>query len=735
MRRVRPLTQVTATECGLCCAAMVLAHYGSKESIVSLRQDFEVGRDGMSIRDLRELFESRGFEVRVFRANRAGLEDVALPVVALWQDSHFVVVERVRENGVTLLDPALGRVDLAPEEFDEGFTGIVVVPVPGNDYNPEARRDPWVWRAFLGHLREAKGALVVLTVLSVLIYLVSLTVPYITQKAIDGFVTAGAVDLRSLTVLLTAVAAIALFGVAQGQVFALTRLTVFFGRRLMTTAFGHLLRLPYKYYAQRGTGELIYRLNSIGGLRDLLAGQIVSGVLDAGMIIVVFIYMASRSLTLSLVALLFFAVILAVLLVTRRRILNALNVEMTEFSKTQGLQIEAVSSIASLRVAGVEEHFFRDWEVIYERGLSRMYQRSILQGWVSSFVTVMRTAAPLVLLVLALGMVGRGQLTLGEAVAFQAISTSFFGLTSSIYGSFSQYLIATSYLERLSDISRAQVEEWPDDGYTGQLEGRIDVEDVWFRFTRNGKDVLRGLSFAVPAGSKIAIVGRSGSGKTTLGQILAGLYRPTAGVVRYDGRTLSSLDRTAFFAQVGVVPQEIDLQNKSIKENIAMGSTVDDQRLVEATRAAQIHDEICRMPMAYDTQVSEMGGNISGGQRQRIALARAIYKVPRILILDEATSSLDVLNETKIAARLHELRCTRVVIAHRMSTVIDADAILVMHDGEIVQRGTHEDLIAVEGHYRDLFHSQRDAAILLRKQPPPPSAPLRRKVPADAANI
>lgn len=462
--RLRPTIQITPTECGLCCASMILTHHRSKESLVSLRTEFDVGRDGLSVRDIRRVLESRGLAVTTFRANLAGLRDVRLPVIAFWRNSHFVVVERIVRGTVTVLDPARGRVVLSAQEFEADFAGIIILATPTADFQPDLHREPWVWREFLAHMKHAKAPLVGVAVFSLITYGVSLAVPMITQRLVDGFVADGDVGLSTLTKTLAVVAAVTFFGVVQAQVVFVTRLTVVFGRTLMGTTFKHLLTLPYRYFGTRSPGELIYRLASVSSLRDLLATQVIAGVLDAGMIVVVFAYMASKSVQLALVALGFFLLISVVLVVTRTPILNALNAEMTEFSKTQGLQIEAVSSIASLRVAGVEDEFFQDWSTTYERGLARMRERSVLQGWVNSFVGVARTGAPLVILLLGLMMAASGTLSLGEAVAFQALSTSFFALSTSIFAAFSQYLVATSYLERLVDITRAEPRPGPRTG-------------------------------------------------------------------------------------------------------------------------------------------------------------------------------------------------------------------------------------------------------------------------------
>ena len=715
MSGVRPIIQITPTECGLCCIGMVLRHHGSKESIVSLRSSFDVGRDGMSVRDLRQVLEERGLQVRVFRATRAGLAGVPLPVIALWNGAHFVVVERVGSSQVTVLDPAEGRVVLTLEEFDEHFSGIIVVPTPADAFDPEARREPWIWREFLGNLRTAKAAIAWLAVVSAVIYGVSLLVPRITQKLIDSFAPTGSLQLDQLVPVLAVVAAIAFLGLIQAQVHAVTRLTVTFGRSLMSGTFLHMLRLPFRYFTTRSPGELVYRLASIGALRDLLAGQVVSGVLDVGMILVVFAYMAHMSWTLALVALVFFVLVCAVLGITRKRILNALNAEMTEFTKTQGLQIEAISSIASLRVAGVEDHFYRDWQETYERGLDRMRERAILQGWVSSFVSVVQTGAPLLLLLLGLVLAGRGEPDAGSGRrvpgdrdhVLRAVVVDLRG----VHPVPRRHLLPGA---AGGHHPRPTSSTGPTTAGPAGSRGASRCGTCTSGSPATARTSCAALSFDVEPGQQ----GRRG-GPVGLGQddpradLRAGCSGPPAARCGSTGGTCPRWTAASFYAQIGVVPQEIDLQNKTIRENITMGSPMDAQRLVEAAAAAQIHDEIMRMPLGYETQISEMGGNVSGGQRQRIAFARAIYKNPRLLVLDEATSSLDVLNETKIADYLAQQRCTRIVIAHRMSTVVDADLILVMHDGMIVQRGTHDELFLAEGRYRELFSSQRDAMALV----------------------
>jgi len=369
------------------------------------------------------------------------------------------------------------------------------------------------------------------------------------------------------------------------------------------------------------------------------------------------------------------------------------------------MQLEAVVGAAALRMSGVEDRFLQDWGSVYEKALVASRRRNNLQGWITTSVSTLQVVAPLSVLLVGLQLVGRGELSLGTVVAFQSVVSMLFALASAIFGCWSQLVQGKSYLSRLADITDEGLP--PRSGTCRDaLTGRITVTDVSFRYSRHADPALKNVSLSVSPGERVAIVGASGSGKSTLGKLLCGLFDPTDGMIEYDGREFAEYDRDHFYRRVGYVPQEVHLLNRSLLENITMGNPdvgEDDARL--AANAAQIGREILDLPMQYQTLVAEMGANFSGGQRQRIAMARALVKRPDVLILDEATSSLDMENEARISKTLREQSCTLLVIAHRMSTVVDADRIYVMERGQIVQSGTHAEMAMVDGAYRRLFGS------------------------------
>jgi ABC-type bacteriocin/lantibiotic exporter with double-glycine peptidase domain len=709
-RRLPQLLQLTQTECGLCCVLMILHFHGIKESFFALREQVDVGRDGASIAQMRAVLHGRGFRTRLFRANLAGLEKLTGPLIVYWEHYHFVVVERIRGDEVVVMDPAVGRRRLTREEFTESFSGVVLEVQETDHVDRTVRRLPSPWRHFLRPLLSSKAALAWLAGTALLMYAITLGVPLFTQEALDRHLGDGSSDVTFLVAGLAGGAAVYLV-IAMGRVWATAAVSVRIGRAVMEGTFWHLLRLPYQFFSTRAPGELIYRLASVNAVRDVLSRQLVAAVLDAGLMLVVLGFVVTRSRELTLVMLAFVALLVLVMAVRRRAVSEAIQNENTELSRSQSLQLEAVMSIAAVKQAGGERQFFQRWSEVYGRSLQRLYRRSTMQGRIDAVVAAVQLTAPLVMLFAGLELFRRGELSIGTAVALQGLSATFFGLVSSVFGSFSQALVVGSFLDRLHDIVGTEPEPERVDGRREPLRGLVEVSGASFAYTRSGPAVLKDVTLTVRPGEKIGIVGRSGCGKTTLGKLLSGLFVPTTGTVRYDGHAPEEYAREAFYGDVGYVPQEIVLENRSIAENITMGrSGIAQDEIEAAARAAQVHEDITAMPMGYRTVVSEMGANLSGGQRQRIALARALVKRPAVLILDEATSSLDRIAESRISADLADRSCTRIVIAHRLSTIVDADRIVVLDGGSVVEQGTHDELMAAGGTYAGLFRTQLAAA-------------------------
>ncbi|WP_156727568.1 peptidase domain-containing ABC transporter [Streptomyces apocyni] len=708
-RRVREVQQFAQSECGLCCIAMVLSAYGSRDSVAALRREHEVGRDGLTIKEIATILRGRGFQVRAFRAGANRLDGLALPLIAYWDDSHVVVVEEITDRHVTVVDPAAGRRKYPVEEFERHYSGLALEATPTADHQPVRHREPSVWREFLRSLSGARRPLLQAFVMSLVLYSFTIFMPIATQHAVNDY--AGYLENSPIALVLLA------FTVPMAVYFVLSLLRTVclaavirgLGEAMMGRTFRKLLDLPYKYFANRSQGELFYRLSSITSVRDMISSQLPAVLLDVGSLIVIFGYMFHRSFILGATAFAIFLTMLTVAVCMYRPLRRVTEREISETAKSSSLQMEALSSIETLKVSGMTDTFFRDWRKVYSVGMEQTQRRIVLQGVASSGYSVFQVFGPLLVLAVGLWLVLDGSLDLGSAVAAQTLTATSLGMVMSLSGVFTQLITANTQVARVGDILHQPESRGAFGDRPVAIRGAVSLREVGFTYPGAKTPALRDISFDIRPGERVAIVGSSGSGKSTLGKLLMGLYPIQSGDIAYDGVSLQEIDADTFYANTAYVPQDIVLSNRSIAENIRFGvpeATI--EAVVEAAREAHVHEDVAAMPLGYHTPVREMGGSLSGGQRQRIALARALARRPRVLVLDEATSALDTVTESRIADALDRLECTRIVIAHRLSTIVSADLVVVLEHGRVVQTGRHAELLAESGLYRELIRSQVD---------------------------
>jgi ABC-type bacteriocin/lantibiotic exporter with double-glycine peptidase domain len=723
-RRVKEVRQFAQAECGVCCIAMVLSAYGSRNPVTALRRAHETGRDGLSIRDVVTILRGYDMQVRTFRAAPARLKELVFPLIAYWDNGHLVVLEKVTEDYVMVVNPAAGRQRYSWDEFQRHYSEIVVEAVPTETHRPERKREPSVWKEFIRTLGPVRAPLAGAVGASLLLYSFTFLLPLGIERVINNFGT-----LFARTPLLIVLAALLVPMAAYGIIAMLRTLCLAavirsLGTTMMGRVFQALLNLPYKFFASRSQGELLYRLQSVSSVRDMISGQLPSVLLDVGSLVVAFTYILRRSLILGTVALVVFAFMAALAVATYRSIRAAVDREITETAESAGMQLEAMSSIETLKVSGMTDSFFHDWRQVYVRAIRQTNRRIILQGAVGNGYAMFQMFGPLIVLATGLWLVTQGELDLGAAVAVQALTATALGMVASLSASFTQMIVANAQVSRLGDI----LHQPPPPRIFGEREvmisGAISLRGVSFTYPGARTPVLEDVSFEVPAGWRVAIVGSTGSGKSTLGKLLMGLYPISSGEISYDGVPMSEISVDSFYGAVAYVPQEIVLSNRTIVDNIGFGvPDAEPASLTEAARRAQIHEDIAAMPLGYYTQVREMGGSLSGGQRQRLAIARALARRPRVLVLDEATSSLDAVTESLITKALYEFECTQVIIAHRLSTTMNADLIVVLQEGRVVQTGTHEELKVVPGPYQGLVSAQLASGVGAVPSPRPVGSP------------
>lgn len=712
-RRVPPLQQMEAVECGAACLAMIMSYYKRKTTVAEMREFCGVGRDGLNALALVKSGRAFGLKVRAISLQENNFSNVKLPAIVHWEFNHFLIVERWTPDSVQLVDPASGRRSVTGEEFDRSFTGIVIMMEPGPDFSTETAQLQRVnLRTYVTrYLGLAPGAMGQILLASLLLQVFGLVVPIFTEIVVDQILP---LKLRDG---LTLVSIGLLLLIISQTVTTLLRATVLaylqtrLDMEMMLNFFDHLLKLPLRFFQQRSSGDIISRLSSNLVIRDAIGNQLISTALDGVFVVVYFFILLAASPFIAFLVLLIGALQGVLLLWTARPVHELARRELIASGKAQGYFTEVLKGIVSLKAAGAEQRARSTWSNFFFEQMNVSARRNYISSLITTGMSSLSSLAPFLLLWVGTVQVLNNQLSIGTMLALNALAIAFLTPLSSLISSAQTLQYIQAHLERISDVMDATPEQ---DEATVKLPprlyGSVRLEGVSFQYDPNSSPVLKNIYVNIAAGQKIALVGKSGSGKTTLGKLMLGLYLPTDGEIFYDNIPLSAMNYQAVRSQFGVVMQEANIFSGSVRQNIAFNDpSMSMERVIKAAQIASLHDDVMHMPMEYETFVSEGGSALSGGQRQRIALARAIATAPAILMLDEATSSLDVVTEAAVERNLRKFACTQIIIAHRLSTIRNANQILVLDQGKIIERGSHRELLNLGGFYSKLIQSQLES--------------------------
>jgi ATP-binding cassette, subfamily B, bacterial len=707
-RRVPLRHQLTATECGAACLAMVASYHGRDTGVSECREALGIGRDGVSVPRLVGAAERYGYRVEVDQQVDPLVDPPTSPVIAYFKDHHFVVLEQVGRRGARVADPAIGRMWMAPEEFNRRYGGAIIRLAPGKAFR--RRRTPLRHALLVRYLREfvavpgGRRLLGVVALFAVLLQVLGLVLPLSTQMVVDGLIPDARADL--LPAFGVAVVATALLSGALTLARAMTLLAL--RSRADATLNGgfvrHLLRLPLPFFLHRSRGDLLLRLASVSTTRETITQQVLMLVLDCALLIGYLVALVLVAPVYLLVVGTLAAMHVAVLLRAFARMGALAQRELAARSEEQNYLVEALEAVVPVKANGAEPRVQERWASLFGKYREAMLRRSKLSAVLDAAQNALSVGAPLALLWLGVAAVLDGTMSLGTALAANTVALAVLLPVQKIAAAGQTYSMLRSQIERVYDVVDASEEPSGSRRLDPNTSVWIDVRDVSFRYHADGPLVLNHIDFTVPPGGKVGIVGRTGSGKSTIALLVLGLLRPQSGEIRHDGVSLTELDLAAMRATCGAVLQDLNLFNGTIRDNITLGRDgIDDTDVARAAGIAGLHADVARLPMGYDTPVGGGGAALSAGQRQRIALARALVHRPRLLILDEATSHLDPGTERRVDEALSKLDVTRIVISHRLSAIRNADLIVVVHQGRIAARGRHDDLVAQEGVYRELF--------------------------------
>ncbi len=710
-RRVPVLLQMNAVECGAACLAMVLSYFGRKTRVSECRVALGSGRDGLTAQAIAHAAREYGLRTKGYTTEPGNFKYVPLPAIVHWNFNHFVVVERWSPVRVEIVDPASGRRQLTAEEFAAGFTGVVLTLEPGVQFQRRDRTEQPSLRRYLRYALQIPGSAGLLAQIlgvSLLLQFLGLALPVFTKVMVDQVLPFHITNLMTMLGLGMTLLVLMQLVTSYLRAALLIYLEARLDTQMMLGFFEHLLSLPFCFFQQRTSGDLLMRLGSNTVLRETLTTQTVSMVLDSFLVLGYLVILLALAPVFGLLALGIGGLQILLLLGTTRRVHGLVERDLAAAAESQNYSVEALIGIATLKAAGAEQHALDHWTNLFFKHLNVSLQRNQLSALIDAAMTALRSLAPLVLLWIGAREVLRGSMSLGTMLALNTLALAFLSPLASLVSSGRVLQLVRAHLDRIADVVETEPEQDPQTVQNAPpLTGRIALRNVSFRYAPDAPAVLRDISVTIEPGQKVALVGRTGSGKSTLAKVLLGLYRPTQGDILYDGMPLPKLNYRTVRNQWGIVLQESFLFSGSIRQNIAFNRPeVSLEQVMEAARLAEIHDEIIQMPMGYETKLDEGGSGLSGGQRQRLALARALLGRPVMLLLDEATSHLDVVTEAVLNKNLNALACTRIVVAHRLSTVQDADLILVLEQGAIVERGSHAELLAQGGYYTRLISTQ-----------------------------
>ncbi|MDF5706642.1 MAG: ABC transporter transmembrane domain-containing protein [Nostoc sp. S4] len=706
--------QQSASDCGAASMVMVARYWGKRFSVNRLRDLANVDRNGASLRGLVAAAESIGFSTRPVKASLDKLAEQSLPAIAHWQGNHYIVVYKVTPKQVILADPAIGQRSLSHAEFKAGWTGNTLLLEPTASIEQTKNDTTAFWELF-ELVKPHWLVLLEVFIASVFIQIFGLITPLFTQLILDRVVVQRS-ELTLTTVglglLIFSLFRVAMIGLRQ---YLLDQTANRVDVSLIVGFIRHTFRLPLSFFESRYVGDIVSRVQENRKIQRFLTGEALSILLD---LLTVFIYLGLMfwySWKMALGALIIVPPFVLLALIATPFLQRVSREIFTTFSAESSYLIEALTGVRSVKSLAVEQTVRWHWEELLNKSVKSNFLGQVIQIRLQMFSSVIETLANTGLLWFGAWQVIHGNLTIGQLVAFNMLLGNIihpFQRLAVLWNEIQEVVIA---IERIHDVIQAEPEEdlhlSPRQSLPN-LKGDVCFENVTFRYQLESEiNILQNLSFQVKPGQTVALVGRSGSGKTTISKLVLGLYPPTDGKLLIDGQDITSLSLRSLRSQIGVVDQDTFLFGGTIRENIAISyPSATLEEIMEVARLAGAHKFIKQMPMGYETQIGEGGGMLSGGQRQRIAIARALLGNPQILIFDEATSHLDAESEQIIQTNLNKIRQgrTTLIIAHRLSTVRNADLILALKDGVLVESGTHKQLMTKEGYYFYLTQQQRD---------------------------
>jgi len=714
-KRVRTPTvlQMEAVECGAAALGIVLGYHGRFVPLEELRVACGVSRDGTKASNMLKVAREYGLTAKGFKKEPAGLRSLPLPLVVFWNFNHFLVVEGFKKKRVYLNDPAGGPRTVSAEEFDEAFTGVALAFTPNADFKKGGQKRSML-RGMRARMSGSELALVYVVLASLALVIPGLVIPIFTKVFVDEVLVKGLRDWLAPLLIGMAITAVLRAALTWLREHFLLRLETKLALRMSGQFFWHVLRLPMEFFSQRYGGEIGSRVAINDRVAQLLSGELATTLLNFVTIVFFAVLMFYYDVTLTIVGIVMALLNVGALRFVARKRVDGNQRLLQEQGKLVGTSMVGLQLIETLKATGSESDFFSRWSGQHAKVVNAQQDLSVYTQFllaVPPLLTALNTVA-----ILSIGAlrVMDGHLTMGMLIAFQSLMSSFISPVEQLVGMGSTLQEIQGDLGRLDDVLRYKADsssigdtsgDGDEDG--SKLQGHMRFVEITFGYNRQAPPLLDRFSLDLPPGSRVALVGATGSGKSTVAKIGADLFRTWDGRVLLDGKPRTEVSLPRITSSLAMVDQEIFLFEGTIRDNLTLwDQTVPETAIVQAAKDARIHDDIAARPGGYDGHVEEGGRNFSGGQRQRLEIARSLVGNPSILIMDEATSALDPVTEQIIDTNLRRRGCTCLIVAHRLSTIRDCDEIIVLDQGKVVQRGTHDELMRQGGPYVQLTSAE-----------------------------
>ncbi|EGN74773.1 ABC-type bacteriocin/lantibiotic exporter [Idiomarina sp. A28L] len=676
--------QSEAAECGLACMAIVANHYGHKIDLTTLRNRYSVSFKGANLQQLMLLANQLELVGRALKLDLRDLKKLKTPCILHWEMNHFVVLKKIHRNSITILDPAVGERRVHMRDVDKAFTGIALELSPTQEFKKIDERVQLGFTAFWTKVEGLMPSLGKLFLLSLLLQLFLLASPYYTQLVVDEVLISH--DKPLLLVLALGFGLLVLFQVVTQTLrgWVVLHLGSVMSVQMATNLMRHLLHLPLSYFDKRHMGDVVSRFGSLNAVRELLTNSLVEGIIDGLMAVTVLVMMFLYSPKLAVVVLLTVLLYAAIRFILYRPLHQLTEASIMAGAKEQSNFMESVRGMQSIKLFGQQTERLSQWQNRYADAINQQYR---LGKWQISYQTINQLLFGLenVLVVyLAALAVMSGDITVGMLFAFMAYKTQFTNRMAALIEKLIEIKMTRLHLDRLADIALTDKEDEGLSAPDREISGQLSLNNISFRYADTEPMLFNELSIDIPKGAKIAIIGPSGMGKTTLMKIMLGLLLPEQGKVLVDGIDVKHVGLRNYRRQVAAVMQDDQLMSGTLAENISFfDPDFNMERVLSVANLAGIHQDISAMPMGYNSLVGDMGSALSGGQKQRLLLARALYRKPKILLMDEATSHLDVSLEQYVNQAIQKLSMTQIVIAHRPETIMNAERIYELNAGQL----------------------------------------------------